>query len=112
MVGFLHPSDLEHIDLTQCSISSEDILLLVIVAPKEKRRVYHSHVASTLVSVRHPVFPQVSLLVPLLRYVNHHDQALSSQCIGKYINQIIKFVGHPPGAPLPKARALGATLAA
>ncbi|KAG2209026.1 hypothetical protein INT45_008135 [Circinella minor] len=136
MVGFLRPSDLERIDLTQCSISSDDILSLVIVAPKEKRcgiritktvvihphsdqlvcpvttyEVYCSRVASTLVSVPHPVFPQVSL-VPLLRYVNHHDQSLSSQRISKYINQIMKFVGRPPGAPLPKARALGATLAA
>ena len=90
MVGFLHPSDIKCIDLTQCSISSDDILSLIIVAPKEKRsgmritktvvihphsdqlvrpvntyKVYCSHVASSLVSVPHPDFPNV-LLVLLL----------------------------------------------
>ncbi|KAG2221602.1 hypothetical protein INT45_005176 [Circinella minor] len=104
-----------------------DILLLVIVAPKEKRsgmritktvtihphsdplvcpvntyKAYCSRVASASVSVLHPVFSQVSL-VPLLRYVYHHDQGLSSQRISKYINQVMKFVGRPPGAPIPKA---------
>ncbi|KAG2214871.1 hypothetical protein INT45_003022 [Circinella minor] len=120
MVGFLRPSDLERIDLNQCSISSDDILSLVVVAPKEKQsgmritkaiaihphssylvcpvttyKAYCSYVASILVSVLQPVFPQVSL-VPLLRYVNDHNQDLSSQHIGKYINQVMKFVGRPP----------------
>ncbi|KAG2217668.1 hypothetical protein INT45_006177 [Circinella minor] len=136
MVGFLCLSDLERIDLKQCSISQEDILSLVIIAPKEKRsgmhitktgiihphsdplvcpvntyKAYCSRVALAPVSVPHPVFPQVSL-VPLLRYVHRHDQGISSQRISKYIIQVMKFVGRPPGAPIPKARALGATLAA
>ncbi|KAG2222340.1 hypothetical protein INT45_009813 [Circinella minor] len=115
IVGFLRPSDLERIDLAQCSISQDDILSLVIdplVCPVNTYKAYCSRVASTsVVSVPHPVFTQVSL-VPLLRYVHHHDQGLSSQRISKYINQVMKFVGRPPGAPIPKARALGATLAA
>ncbi|KAG2221097.1 hypothetical protein INT45_008618 [Circinella minor] len=114
MVGFLRPSDLEHIDLAQCSISQDDILSLVIdllVCPVNTYKAYCSCVASISVSVPHPVFTKVSL-VPLLRYVHHHDQGLSSQRISKYINQVMKFVGRPPGAPIPKARALGAILAA
>lgn len=38
MAGFLRPSDLERVDLHATSVSSDGMLSLIIITPKEKRR--------------------------------------------------------------------------
>lgn len=37
MVGFLRPSDLARVDLDQYIISNDNVLQMIVVAPKEKR---------------------------------------------------------------------------
>ncbi|KAG1041281.1 hypothetical protein G6F43_012116 [Rhizopus delemar] len=135
MVGFLRPSDIQRIDIDQCSIQ-QDILTLVVVAPKETRRseritkaitihphqnpaicpvlAYTSYIQAVQdyhTKVPHPTFPDIKLN-PLLRYIKQPLLPLGAERISKYINQVMEHVGRPPNAPIPKARALGATLAA
>jgi hypothetical protein len=136
MVGFLRPSDIERIDLSQCSVSSDNILKLVVVAPKEKRfgsRItkaitihphpndllcpvlayisYLSRIASNNAPTPHPAFAEVAIDA-LFRNLNNRSIAIGHERISKHIQSIMQFVSRPPGAPIPKARALGSTLAA
>ncbi|KAF1807773.1 hypothetical protein V8B55DRAFT_1319799 [Mucor lusitanicus] len=136
MVGFLRPSDLERIDLDQCTTSSANVLQLVIVAPKETRqgsritktvtihphanhlicpvsayKEYQCRVASSAVLVPYPVLPDVRIHA-FRRSLKNHSAPIGPERISKHIQPIMQFVSRPAGCPLPEARALGATLAA
>lgn len=136
VVGFMRPSDLERIDLDNTSILSGNILYLRVLAPKEKRRgsrisktitihphsnsllcpvaafvCYREHFASTACMASHPVFPNIKFNA-LFRSLKDSNVAIGAERLSKHINSVMQYVGRPAGAPLPKARALGATLAA
>lgn len=136
MVGFLRPSDIERIDLNRCNLQPDNILNLVVVSPKEKRKGYrytkavtiHPHpnsllcpvlafksytarVASPHTRVPYPVMSELSI-TPLFRNQNNHTQAIGSERISKHIQSIMRFVSRPTGTPIPKTRALASTLAA
>ncbi|KAI9247337.1 hypothetical protein BY458DRAFT_527195, partial [Sporodiniella umbellata] len=136
MVGFLRPSDAQRIDLNQCTISISGILPLVLLAPKEKRSgsritkaiTIHSHENSLLCPVKafqayknrvahenamvpHPVFPDIKINA-LFRKINKYLEAMGRERISKHVQLIMRKVTRQPGTPIPKARALGATLAA
>ncbi|KAG0735619.1 hypothetical protein G6F57_013801 [Rhizopus arrhizus] len=136
MVGFLRPSDVERVDLNQCSVSSDSVLKLVIVAPKEKRegtritkavtihphenpllcpvlayQVYHRRIAQLDALTPHPVFPEVTINA-LFRNQHDHSIAIGSERISKHVKSVMQFISRPSGTPIPKARALASTLAA
>ncbi|KAI7880462.1 uncharacterized protein EV154DRAFT_401566, partial [Mucor mucedo] len=136
MVGFLRPSDLERVDLTQCSISQDMILKLVIVAPKEKRagaritkaitihphdnpllcpvlayQTYCTKIAHLEAMTPHPVFPDVTINA-LFRSQKDNTVAIGSERISKHVQSIMTYVTRPSDTPPPKARALASTLAA
>ncbi|PVU89332.1 hypothetical protein BB561_005425 [Smittium simulii] len=48
----------------------------------------------------------------LLRQVNRHEKPLSVDSISRYIHSLLGFLTHPKDTPIPKARAIGAALAA
>ncbi|RCH96574.1 hypothetical protein CU097_012933 [Rhizopus azygosporus] len=135
MAGFLRPSDLERVDLDATTVSSDKVLSLSIVAPKEKRQdqrvarvtMIHSHtdpllcsmaafeeykqrIASSDCRAAHPLFPTIKLN-RLLRALQNHSTPIAAEHISKYIKQLMTKVGRPAQAPLPKARGLAATLA-
>ncbi|KAG1128871.1 hypothetical protein G6F37_013651 [Rhizopus arrhizus] len=132
----MRPSDLERIDLDNTSILSGNILYLRVLAPKEKRRgsrisktitihphsnsllcpvaafmCYRERFASTACMVSHPVFPNIKFNA-LFRSLKDSNVAIGAERLSKHINSVMQYVSRPAGAPLPKARALGATLAA
>ncbi|ORE02995.1 hypothetical protein BCV72DRAFT_189113, partial [Rhizopus microsporus var. microsporus] len=136
MVGFLRPSDLARVDMDKCSISEDKVLHLCVVAPKETRQglritktitihphpdpllcpvtaysVYVSRIASVTCYVAHPAFPSISIHC-LFRSLADHSQPIGPERISKHIHRIMTHVGKPNDAPVPKVRALGATLAA
>ena len=135
-VGFLRPSDVERIDLHQRSVSPDLVLKLVILAPKEKRQgnritkavtihphnnpllcpvlAYHAYglkIAHSEAITPHPAFPEI-LINALFRKLNQHSAAIGHERISKYVQSIMILVSRPLGFPIPKARALGSTLAA
>ncbi|ORE05302.1 hypothetical protein BCV72DRAFT_209594, partial [Rhizopus microsporus var. microsporus] len=136
MVGFLRPSDLARVDLDKCSISEDKVLHLCVVAPKETRQgshitktitihphpdpllssvtaysVYVSRIASVTCYVAYPAFPSI-IIYCLFRSLADHSQSIGLERISKHIRRIMTHVGKPDDAPVPKARVLGATLAA
>ncbi|PHZ07828.1 uncharacterized protein RHIMIDRAFT_242178 [Rhizopus microsporus ATCC 52813] len=135
MAGFLRPSDLERVDLDATMVSSDKVLFLNIIAPKEKRhgqRVtkvitihphtdpflcpvavfeeYKQRIASSDCRTAHPLFLTIKLN-RLLRSLQNHNTPIAVKRISKYIKQIMTKVGRPAQAPVPKARGLAATLA-
>ncbi|OMJ22850.1 hypothetical protein AYI69_g5238 [Smittium culicis] len=48
----------------------------------------------------------------LVRFVNDSEKPLSVDIITRYIHKISTLIGHDSDAPIPKGRAIGATLAA
>ncbi|ORY89204.1 hypothetical protein BCR43DRAFT_448488, partial [Syncephalastrum racemosum] len=138
-VGFLRPSDLARIDVAQCTDREgpQGFLRLAIDAPKEKRHglryvrsvSYHIHPDPILCPVQayrayrratgfnisrspHPIITG-RLITPLFRMLHQHDRPVQVDTIRGYICDVMRHVGRdPPSLPVPKARALGATLAA
>ncbi|CAO3608961.1 unnamed protein product [Cunninghamella blakesleeana] len=117
-------------------INNENILHLIIVAPKEKRKglhitrnvAIHPHPSKALCPVdayseyvkrinkvkcitNHPIINTITLN-RCFRHVLHPHKPLQSERISKYIQMIMKKVKRPNGAPIPKSRALASTLAA
>ncbi|CAO3600965.1 unnamed protein product [Absidia cylindrospora] len=111
-------------------------LRLIIVAPKEKLAgsrftklvvihsqsgpffchlaafpSYCSRLASVPIRNSHPVLDVVTLNYRF-RHTDDSSSPVSVSTIGRYINSIMEHLGLPAQAPLPKARALGSTLAA
>ncbi|ORE06799.1 hypothetical protein BCV72DRAFT_206708, partial [Rhizopus microsporus var. microsporus] len=136
MVGFLRPADLARVDLDKCSVSGDRVLHLCVVTPKETHQesritktitihshsdpllcpvtaylVYVSRIASVTCYAAHSAFPSISIHC-LFRSLADHSQPIWPERISKHIRQIMTHVGKPDDAPVPKARALGATLAA
>ncbi|OAD67093.1 hypothetical protein PHYBLDRAFT_174477 [Phycomyces blakesleeanus NRRL 1555(-)] len=132
--GFLRPADLERVDDHRTS-RDNGILRLVIVAPKEKRSgrriervvaiqphedpllcpvatylAYKSNIAFSVCVRPHPVLSQVTLQ-RLVRDVRNYDRPIGSERISKHIQFLMEKIPRPSGALLPKARALGPTLA-
>ncbi|CEG76275.1 hypothetical protein RMATCC62417_11193 [Rhizopus microsporus] len=137
MAGFLRLSDLERVDLPATSVSSDGVLSLIIIAPKEKRHdqrivktitihshhnpllcpvaafeAYKSRIASYSIYItEHPVFPNQQLH-RFLRSIQDHNIPIGAERISHYIKQIMVRVAKPAQAPVPKARGLAVTLAA
>lgn len=137
MAGFLRPSDLARIDIDKTTFTAGDILHLVVVGPKEKRRgqpiwrsvAIHPHdnpllcpveiykdyckrVASSPCVTPHPYLENTTTNA-LVRSTISFSMALSPERISKYVQSVMEHVERIPStAPVPKARALGATLAA
>jgi hypothetical protein len=137
MAGFFRPSDLARVDIDKSTFTTGNILHLVVICPKERRRGqpiwrsvaihphdnpllcpvqlykdYCSRVANTPCIVSHPTMPNTTLNA-LVRSVKQPSKALTPERISKYVKQIMTQVERSdPTAPIPKARALGATLAA
>ncbi|ORE04365.1 hypothetical protein BCV72DRAFT_313135, partial [Rhizopus microsporus var. microsporus] len=136
IVGFFRLSGLARVDLDKCSISEDKVLHLCVVAPKETRQgsritktitihshpdlllcpvtaysVYVSRIASVTYYIAHPAFPLINIHC-LFRSLADHSQPIGPERISKHIRRIMTQVGKPDDAPVPKARALGATLAA
>ncbi|KAI8991075.1 hypothetical protein BDF20DRAFT_908886 [Mycotypha africana] len=113
-----------------------NILRILVLAPKEKRKgsriskpitihphtnpllcpveafaAYRQRFASSPCMVPHPAFPHIKINA-LFRSLQDHNAAIGVERISKHIRTIMEHVGRAPEAPLPKARALGATLAA
>ncbi|KAI9030892.1 hypothetical protein CLU79DRAFT_677055, partial [Phycomyces nitens] len=132
--GFLRPADLERVDDRRTS-QENGILRLVIVAPKEKRSgrriervvaiqphedpslcpvatyiAYKSRIAHSVCLRPHPVLSQLTLQ-RLVRDVRHFGRPIGAERISKHIQFLMDKIPRPPDATLPKARALGPTLA-
>ncbi|RCH91818.1 hypothetical protein CU097_011724 [Rhizopus azygosporus] len=100
MVGFLRPSYLARMDLEKCSVSEDKVLHLCVVAPNETRQ--GSRITKTIIIHPHPDL----LLCPVTAYSAYVSW------IASHIRRTMTHVGKPEDAPVPKARALDATLAA
>lgn len=136
VVGFLRPSDLARIDLDQTQVLTGNILRILVLAPKEKRKgcritkpitihphedpllcpvqvfeAYCARVASSPCLIEHPVFPHIRINA-MFRSLQDSTASISVERIFKHIQSLMMYVGRIEGAPLPKARALGSTLAA
>ncbi|OMJ08718.1 hypothetical protein AYI69_g10967 [Smittium culicis] len=133
--GFLRASDLHRIDDKQ-SVIVDGILKIVIMLPKEKRggrpiirpceisshkdtllcpvetyKVYKAKVATKLSPSPH--INENSVIVNrLFRYTKNFEKPLSVASISRYIQSISKLIKRPENTPIPKARAIGATVAA
>ncbi|OAD67390.1 hypothetical protein PHYBLDRAFT_174429 [Phycomyces blakesleeanus NRRL 1555(-)] len=131
---FMCPTDLERVDDHHTS-RDNGILCLVIVASKEKRSgrcikrvvaiqphedpllcpvatylAYKSNIAFSVCIWPHSVLSQVTLQ-QLVRDVHNYNRPIESERISKHIQFLIEKIPSPSGALLPKARALGPTLA-
>ncbi|CAO3664952.1 unnamed protein product [Rhizopus stolonifer] len=135
--GFLRPSDIQRIDDSLTTLSSDNaILTLAIDCPKEKRQgqriqhqvhiqrhpylclcsvqaylSYKSHVTSSPLIIPYPTQPQ-RYISCLLRKIYSHHTPINSQIIDKHINRIMYLIPSPECISLPRARALGSTSAA
>ncbi|OMJ18751.1 hypothetical protein AYI69_g6885 [Smittium culicis] len=134
VTGFLRASDINRIDDSK-TIIALGILNLAIVSPKEKRKgrpiihhfqisrhidqtlcpvytdvVYKQRIAQT--SCPTPHFNNSSIIVNrLLRYIKYHTKPLMLDRITRYLHLLSGLINRPPNTPIPKARAIGATLA-
>ncbi|PVU94572.1 hypothetical protein BB559_002962 [Furculomyces boomerangus] len=135
VTGFLRASDISRIDLSKSEIRN-NILYLVILAPKEKRkgspiikptvikshedsilcpveifRAYTDRIACTPCIVEH-INNKTIKYNCLMRYANDSNMPLSTDSITRYINNLSALIARPDNTPIPKGRAIGATLAA
>ncbi|OMJ13160.1 hypothetical protein AYI69_g9109, partial [Smittium culicis] len=135
VAGFLRASDIHRIDDARSRVD-QGILYLVIVAPKEKRggrpiekpcqisphsdpilcpvvayTIYKEKVARNLCPTPH-ANNSMWTVNRLVRFVNDSEKPLSVDSITRYIHKISTLIGHDSDAPIPKGRAIGATLAA
>ncbi|PVU91193.1 hypothetical protein BB561_004518 [Smittium simulii] len=115
VTGMLKASNIYRIDDARSQIIN-GTLHLVIVAPKEKRGVkvyteYKLRVAFTLCPTPH--VNNDSLIVNrLLRQLNNYSKPLAVDSITRYIQKLSILIARPDNTSVPKARAIGATLAA
>ncbi|OMJ16950.1 hypothetical protein AYI70_g6284, partial [Smittium culicis] len=135
VTGFLRASDIHRID-DQRSHIDQGVLNLVIVAPKKKRGGHpiekpcqiNPHIDTILCLVNAYMVYKEKIAVNLcptphannsnwvvnrlIRYVNDTSKPLSVDSITRYIHTISDLIRRDPEAPIPKGRAIGATLAA
>jgi len=134
--GFMHPSDIQHVDISHSSILPSGELKLHMVGPKEKQAgqhiiksvfihphedplvcpvaTYQCYVAqlasSTLTSVKHPFLDQV--FNPLIQHIFDFNQATSSDTIGHHITKVSDLVPLPRGLEKePSGHSIGSSLA-
>ncbi|PHZ14172.1 uncharacterized protein RHIMIDRAFT_236160 [Rhizopus microsporus ATCC 52813] len=82
-----------------------------LLCPVAAYLVYVSRIASVTCYAAHSAFPSISIHC-LFRSLADHSQPIGPERISKHIRRIMTHVGKPGNAPVPKVRALGATLAA
>ncbi|PVU95345.1 hypothetical protein BB561_001890 [Smittium simulii] len=135
LCGFLRASDIHRIDDAR-TIITENTLKLVIIAPKEKRKgqpierlceinrhpnhilcpvlaytVYKARIATELCPT--PNANNDSIIVNrLFRHTKHYNKPLSVDSITRHVKNLSGLIKRPPNTPIPKTRAIGATLAA
>ncbi|CAO3619349.1 unnamed protein product [Mucor hiemalis] len=128
---------IKDVDIDKTTHTAGNILHLVVVGPKEKRRgqsiwrsvAIHPHehallcpvqlynnycarVASTPCRVPHPTLRNTTTNALVIAITNP-SLALSPERISKHVQDVMRYVERTPSsAPIPKACALGATLAA
>ncbi|PVU96831.1 hypothetical protein BB561_000939 [Smittium simulii] len=135
VTGGLRASDIHRIDVAQTRID-QGVLCLTIVAPKEKRggrtvekpcqinshadptlcpviayTVYKERVARNLCPTPH-ANNSTWTVNRLIRFVNDCENPLSVDSITRYIHSISVLIHQDQDTPIPKGRAIGATLAA
>ncbi|OMJ30032.1 hypothetical protein AYI69_g436 [Smittium culicis] len=135
LCGFLRASDIHRIDDARTTICN-GTLNIVIIAPKEKRKgqqierpceinshpnpilcpvaaytVYKSTVATELCPTPHTNNKDLTINV-LFRNTKDKNKPLSVDSITRHIKNLSRLIDSPPNTPIPKARAIGATLAA
>ncbi|OMJ22161.1 hypothetical protein AYI70_g3046 [Smittium culicis] len=133
--GFMRASDIPRIDDAQTT-TIDGTLKLVIVAPKEERKggpnirpceischsdkllcpveaykVYRSRVSKDLSPTPH-INDNKIIVNRLFRYINDFNKPFSVNSITRNIHNISYMIARPPNTPTPKARAIGATIAA
>ncbi|OLY81530.1 hypothetical protein AYI68_g4364 [Smittium mucronatum] len=135
VTGFLRTSDIHRIYDPRSRVEN-NVLHLVIIASKEKRggcpveklcqigahsdpilcpvytyTVYKEKVARNLCPTPHE--NNMSWTVNrLVRFISDSEKPLSVDSITRYIHSISALISNDPDAPIPKVRAIGATLAA
>ncbi|KAI8069889.1 hypothetical protein BC940DRAFT_221050, partial [Gongronella butleri] len=139
VVGFLRSSDMARIDLAQSSfLAPAPAIRFAMVAPKERRggcryvkavtidmhddpvicpvralRAYYDRLGRPSSRHPHPIDPRVTITPLFRRLAGANDAPILATTIGNYVRDIMKLVGREPATlQIPKARALGATMAA
>ncbi|PVU93176.1 hypothetical protein BB561_003430 [Smittium simulii] len=135
VTGFLRASNIYRIDDAR-GLINQGVLCLAIVAPKEKQKghpvenpcqinphtdpilcpvltytVYKEKVAHNLCPTPH-VNNSMWTVNRLIRFVNDRERPLSVDSITRYINSIPVLIQQDQDMPIPKGKAIGATLAA
>jgi hypothetical protein len=134
--GFLRPSDIQCIDLSNNRFQLQEVsAILPILLPKETRggsrickyttiknvddhlvcplktlKEYIRRIEEHTSTVAHPKDPSIQYQ-PLIRDVRDLNKPIGSERISKHISGLSRLIHLPPGAKLPKARAIGSTAA-
>ncbi|PVU93748.1 hypothetical protein BB561_003065 [Smittium simulii] len=108
VTGFLRASDIHRIDDAR-SLINQGVLCLTIFAPKENEEA--EKVAHNLCPTPH-VNNSMWTVNRLIRFVNDREKPLSVDSITRYIKSISVLIQQDQDMPIPKGRAIGATLAA
>ncbi|PVU89191.1 hypothetical protein BB561_005498 [Smittium simulii] len=135
VTGMLRASNIHHIDDARSQIINGSLHLL-IVAPKEKRGGQHIERPCQIMEHTNPsicpvkVYTEYKLRVAftfcptphinndllivnrLLRQLNNYSKPLAVDSITRYIQKLLILIARPDNTSVPKARAIGATLAA
>ncbi|PVU90121.1 hypothetical protein BB561_005019 [Smittium simulii] len=118
------------------TIITENTLKLVIIAPREKRKgqtiersceinrhpnhilcpvlaytVYKARIATELCPTPHANNDSI-IVNRLFRHTKHYNKPLSVDSITRQVKNLSGLIKRPPNTPIPKTRAIGATLAA
>jgi hypothetical protein len=138
--GFLRPDDVRCIDVAKSKVNKEGILVVHLVAPKEKvdgestavdvhispvsdslvcpvqaYLTYLSRLPPNLPPLRHHKHTETSPrpdTVPLLRFLDNPSEALAPRTISEKMNSLTRLMELPSGTTVPRCRAIGSTLAA
>ncbi|PVU94519.1 hypothetical protein BB561_002501 [Smittium simulii] len=82
-----------------------------ILCPVLTYNIYKLNIARDLCPTLHQNFDAISVNI-LLRYIKDYNKPLSVDSITRYIHKLSKLIDRPHNTPIPKTRAIGATLAA
>ncbi|PVU90988.1 hypothetical protein BB561_004614 [Smittium simulii] len=113
--GFMRPSDIERID-DKRTIDNEEFVRFVVISPKEKRsgssieKEYKKRVAVLSCEGFHPINSSLTIGY-LVRSLNNFKKKIGGQRISKHMNYLMKLISIDMGSKVPKARALGSTIA-
>ncbi|KAG0195688.1 hypothetical protein BGX33_002804, partial [Mortierella sp. NVP41] len=138
--GFLRPDDIRCIDVAKSKVNTEGILLVHLVAPKEKvdgkstvvdvhispaadplicpvqaYSEYLSRLPPNLLSLRHHKHTRMSPrpdTVPLLRFLDNPSMSITPATISEKMKSITRHMELAPGTITPRCRAISSTLAA